>query len=430
MTRDSAAPGTGTGTDYLTFYSGRYVAEADCARLATIARLMGLQPQPVDQCRVLELGCGDAGHLLALARTFPGSEFHGVDIVAENIEKGRTAAQALGLSNVRLEVADLDDFSTATGSVDYLIAHGVYSWVPKDTKGRLMQLCGELLADAGVAYVSYNAYPGFHVREMIREMLLYHASTDADVPERLAEAREFLDVLLEAPIGREKSLRYVHDVIAGMRNASEYRLAYDELARFNTAVYFSDFVAEARSVGLQFLGESVFQAMNAERFDGRAGLLLREFGTDRLQREQYLDFFAMRHFRRTLLCRAAVKLSPSPDASAIREFWIESKLTPSRGASCDLRAGVSERFETAQGVKIDVAVPFAKAALLCLAERHGHPLHFEELLLLTRDQLGTARAARVDAAADANSLCKGLLDLYAEGLVVLDVHARRPDPGV
>ena len=428
MTGESAA--RGSGGDYLTFYSGRYVAEADCARLATIARLMGLQSPPVDQCRVLELGCGDAGHLLALARTFPGSEFHGVDIVAENIEKGRAAARELGLSNVRLEVADLDDFSMPTRSADYLIAHGVYSWVPEETKHRLLPLCGELLADAGVAYVSYNAYPGAHVREMIREMMLYHVDSAADAPSRLTQARELLDLLLEAPIGREKSLRYVRDVISGTRNAREYRLLYDELARFNHAAYFSEFMAEAQSAGLQFLGEAVYQAMNAERFGGRAGLLLRQAGADRIRREQYLDFFALRHFRRTLLCRASAKVSAAADASAIREFWIESKLTPSRGASCDLRPGVSEQFETAQGVKIDVAIPFAKAALFCLAERHGHPLHFEELLLLTRDRLGTARAARVDAAADATSLCKGLLDLYAEGLVVLDVHARRPDPGV
>src|SRR5262249_54013764 len=104
-------------------------------RLATIARLFGMTPAAVENCRVLELGCGDGGNVIPMAYTLRGSEFVGVDLGARGIEKGRELAAALSLSNVRLECRDIFD-SGDLGKFDYIVAHGVYSWVPSEVQQR------------------------------------------------------------------------------------------------------------------------------------------------------------------------------------------------------------------------------------------------------------------------------------------------------
>src|SRR3981081_835880 len=100
-------------------------------RLATIALLHGMEPRAIDQCRVLELGCGDGSNLIPMAYGLPGSEFVGVDLAATAVSSGAAASSALGLRNVVLHHLDVMDVSDAFGAFDYIIAPGLYSWVPE-----------------------------------------------------------------------------------------------------------------------------------------------------------------------------------------------------------------------------------------------------------------------------------------------------------
>ena len=50
----------------------------------------------------------------------------------------------------------------------------MYSWVPPDVQDAILRVCSRNLAPNGIAYVSYNTYPGWHVRMMAREMLVEH----------------------------------------------------------------------------------------------------------------------------------------------------------------------------------------------------------------------------------------------------------------
>src|SRR5271163_1805127 len=141
-------------------------------RLAVMAMLHGLEPAPVERCRVLEIGCNEAANLIPMAYAIPGSEFVGFDLAGLPIARGQERIRELGLSNIHIFQADLVDVDERLGQFDYIIAHGIYAWVPEPVRDRLLALCHALLAPEGVAFVSYNALPGGHVRNLVREILL------------------------------------------------------------------------------------------------------------------------------------------------------------------------------------------------------------------------------------------------------------------
>src|SRR4051794_15066241 len=113
-------------------------------RLATLATLFGMRTAPVEQCRVLELGCGDGANLIPMALVMPESHFLGLDLAGAPIGRGRETIEALGLRNVELRQEDLRAFATNVDGeqepFDFIVAHGVYSWVPEDVREALLSI--------------------------------------------------------------------------------------------------------------------------------------------------------------------------------------------------------------------------------------------------------------------------------------------------
>ncbi len=143
-------------------------------RLATLATLNGLQPAPAATSRILELACGQGGNLIPLAVSYPQSHCVGIDLSQRQIELGQQVVDSLGLKNIELRTQSILDFPADSEPFDYIIAHGVYSWVPEAVRSQILKICREHLAPQGVAIVSYNTFPGWHQRRMIRDMMLFH----------------------------------------------------------------------------------------------------------------------------------------------------------------------------------------------------------------------------------------------------------------
>src|SRR5262249_13120699 len=155
-------------------YRGHAYIDSHPARLASRAAFYGMTPAPVSRCRVLELGCGVGGNLIPMSVQYPDSEFIGIDLSSRSIEVGRGAAASLALKNITLHHASIMDVTEDYGQFDYIIAHGVYSWVPADVREKILSIFHNNLAPQGVAYVSYNAHPGSHLRDLVRDMMLFH----------------------------------------------------------------------------------------------------------------------------------------------------------------------------------------------------------------------------------------------------------------
>jgi len=380
-------------------YESRPLAQAHPERLATLGILFGMEPAPAGHCRVLELGCGDGSHLLPLALVFPGSRFTGIDLAPAPIAAARDCAGALGLSNIEFHRGDLADVRPELGEFDYIIAHGVYSWIPAPVRDRLIAICSRNLAPNGIAYVSYNTYPGCYQRRMLREMMLYHARNEAEPEAKLKRALELVNLLAAAhppdAVGEE---------LDSIRKRSPGGVIHDDLAEVNEPVYFHEFVEHARRHGLQFLAEAQFSSMQLGGYPPEVAAAVRAAaGEDSISVQQYLDFLKCRRFRQTLLCHGEVQLG-EPAAERVRRLWAAS---PAQPAST---AGEEQCFETPDGAAMRTTLPLAKAAIAYLASIWPAAAPFDELL-----------AALPQADRDAKMTAELLLIAYATGLV--ELHA-------
>src|SRR5262245_14549100 len=170
----AAAGPAGNSYDEVPYESHPY-GQTHPSRLATIATLFGLTPPPVAKCRVLELGCASGGNIVPMAELLPESWFVGVDLSGRQIADGERIVRAAGRTNVRLRHASILDVDDSYGPFDYILCHGVFSWVPDVVREKILDICSKHLTPNGVAYVSYNTYPGWHMRGMIRDMMRFHA---------------------------------------------------------------------------------------------------------------------------------------------------------------------------------------------------------------------------------------------------------------
>ena len=139
------------------------------------------------------------GNLLVMAQDHPGSRFIGIDSSSRQIADGWKRIDLLGLKNLQLKQMDILDIEDGLGQFDYIISHGVYSWVPAPVQNRMLEICQRHLAPNGVAYISYNTYPGWHVRGLVRDIMLYRGMQFSDPATRLAQAKSLVEFVAGHP---------------------------------------------------------------------------------------------------------------------------------------------------------------------------------------------------------------------------------------
>jgi SAM-dependent methyltransferase len=359
-------------------YEGKPQPPTHPDSLATVARLYGLAAPPVERCRVLELGCADGGNLLPMAATLPHGEFVGLDLSPRQVADAEAMARALGLTNVRLYAKSILDVDDSWGAFDYIICHGVYSWVPPEVQDKILDVCRRNLAPDGVAYVSYNTYPGWYARGAARDLMVFHTRRFDRPDEKVRQARAILDYFVQVMPQQDATytrvLREEGDLIREQRDSYVF---HEHLEATNSAVYFHEFVARAAAKGLQYLGEAAYHS-NIHEYAADVRSTMNALSPDRIHLEQYLDFLTNRTFRRTLLCRAGRPVSPKPSAEALTTCGLTALARPTSEAPDAASTEVVE-FRTDEGFSASTNVPHIKAALLILYEEWPRCVPFGEL---------------------------------------------------
>src|SRR3954469_14363625 len=306
-------------------YSNYPYAQTHPDRLATVAILHGLEPPDPFHARVLELGCGAGGNLLAMAAATPGVRALGVDLAREPVEAGRAAAAAIGLGNVELRQGDVRALADGSlGEFDYVVAHGLYAWVPPDARDAVLGTIAASLAPDGVAYVSYNAHPGGYFRQMLRDVGLWHARGIDDQLERARKAQELYKFLNEQRATDADTYgALLEREVPPLADGPLYRLVHDALSDAWEPLWFGEFAAHAAAHGMMFVGEADLSGLRSELLP--AGVDAEVWALARGGRgafEPYSDLLTARHFRQSVLCRAGAPVTPEPASErAQRLHW-------------------------------------------------------------------------------------------------------------
>ncbi len=416
-------------------------------RLAMLGGLLGLQPAPVERCRVLEIGCAGGGNLLPMAYALPGSSFVGIDYAARQIDEGRRMAAALGLHNVALHALDILAAGPDLGEFDYIIAHGVYSWVPAPVRERLLALCRACLAPQGIAYISYNVLPGWHTLGILRDAMLYHTRAIDDPRQKAQEARAIVRFLAGA-IPEERGAyaalfaKYVQTLDSDLKGQHDAFLLHDEMEETNDAVYFHQFVEHAGRHGLQYLAEAELRNVLPIDLAPEVVQQLQGMAQNSVDFEQYLDFIQNRMFRQTLLCHADRTVDRTLRPERLFKLRIASRARPAAD-DVDIAGTEPVQFRIASGGALTTDHPVTKAAMLHLRRAWPLAVPFGELFQRAYASVVAARGGRAEPAAgdadpagaerrDAFYLAANLLRAhsYSSQLVSLHTHMPRLSPTV
>jgi methyltransferase-like protein len=406
------------------FYPPAVYPEAHPDRLATVGTLRGMDPAPPHRCRVLELGCGTGENLIALAFNFRESEFTGLDSARSPVALGKVSIEELRLTNIQLHPVDLREASRERfGSFDYIIAHGLYSWVPPLTRERILALCHEILVPHGIAYISYNAYPGNHLRDLARGIIRFHTRKCESPPEKVERARAILRFLGESrlvPNGYVTALRDEFERLTGQQNEVFF---HDDLGEINQPFYFHEFISAARRHDLQFLGEACPDDLHAENFTTDAAAKFNELGQEEeLTREQYKDFLIGRAFRRTLLCRREVALAPALLPERISKLYASCDAVPVHREGTADTTGVL--FRRPNGAELEATDALVAGSFRHLCSEWPRPVAFAIALNHARREV-SAYSGLTRWKDPATLLTNAWAKAYQNGFLQLHVNPAR-----
>ena len=301
--------------------------ECDPNRMGAIARLYGVEAAAPNGCRLLEIGCGTGGNIIPLAERYPGSTFLGIDLSLRHIIEARQVTELLGLKNIEWICADIKEYRPERAGFDYIVAHGIYSWISDELQGKLLELCSSALSKSGVAFVSYNVLPGWRQRGAVRDVMMFGASIAGglDPDEQLRGGLKFLELVASTrndpndPYGS-----YLQEALCRLKGSESSYLMHEFLAEYNLPCLFSDFIKRAEGAGLQFLSEARVSLMSSDDLGPDVADFFREISSDIIAREQALDIFRNRTFRESLLCHTGQSLQRDLKASVFRQLFFST----------------------------------------------------------------------------------------------------------
>ena len=281
------------------------------ALLEAQGKLFGLTPKDSRKARILELGSSFGGNIITQALYNPEAEFVGVDLTAEQVKKGNEVIEKIGLKNIKLIEKNILDINEDFGKFDYIIVHGVFSWVPDIVKEKIIKICNENLTEEGIAYISYNTYPGWKEADKIREMMLYANKYFPEVSQgdKVQRGKAFISIVAEQmkiyTDVAEKKGDFIKQ-IEGILNMQDYYVGHEQLENINDPMYLHEFVDMLRKENLQYISDVGLRLSIASVYNDSTIEKLQQLSQgDPVIKEQCLDYILDTKFRRALICKGS-----------------------------------------------------------------------------------------------------------------------------
>lgn len=402
-------------------YQSYPYAQSSPEKLAMLGTLFGMNPPAIETASVLELGCAEGGNIIPHAVHYPKGKYVGIDLSKVQIDAGKKHIKEMGLKNVELKHGSIADIDESFGKFDYIICHGVLSWVPDFVQDKIVEVAKKNLNKNGVAYISYNTLPGWNMVRTVRDMMMYHAQTFAE-SDKVTQSRALLEFVKESLEGSDtpyaKVLKQEAELLS---KQGDHYIRHEHLEDNNKQFYFSDFMAMANKQGLQYLSDCSLSSMYLGNMKQSVAEKLQGIN-DIVRTEQYMDFITNRRFRSTLLCHDDVKLNRSLDNDSARKFALSLDITAEKelkDITLEKNDPLKFYFKGNKDQYITSTSPALKAAFYVLIENKGYPISFNDLIEKA-DKLikGDAKAA-IEA-----ELVKNVMNLVIKGYMDLHLNSR------
>ena len=280
------------------------------ATLEAYAALVGISAPNPKTARVLELGATYGGNIISQALFNPDATFVGIELSQEQVEKGNEVIANAGLINVSLIQSDIASIGSEIGTFDYIIAHGVYSWVDDGVKDALLRLIDEHLAEDGIAYISYNTYPGWHTMDEVRQLMMFsnRDKTQFNHKEKVLHGKTIGSIvgsqILKYDNLKERNSKFL-GALRSVMQKDEYYVGHDHLEPNNDPVYFYQFNDHLGAHNLAYLCDADLTLSMVRSFDADIADTLDKLAlNDHVAQEQYLDFMLDTTFRKSIICKA------------------------------------------------------------------------------------------------------------------------------
>ena len=276
-------------------------------KLEAIAKLLMLDPPNAFKSKILEIGCSFGGNLIPFALNNEEASLIGVDISATQVSKGNQIISEMGIKNLKLIQKDISDMGDELGKFDYIIAHGIYSWVPQEVRDAILRVIRNSLNPNGLAYISYNTYPGWKNKSILRDFIDIFVPKDKFTPqEQIKILRENLSFLKEYinAVGLSDKQKNIISIIDSLDANDDSYIYHEYFEIFNEPCLLYEFVRHLDLYDLGYLTDSnLFFSLNDIKRE-QIFSMVSKLGGDmepRIAAEQYVDFATNMTFRRSIV---------------------------------------------------------------------------------------------------------------------------------
>ena len=305
-------------------YTSAFYRETTPAWLAMSALLLGHRaPDLAKPFTYADLGCGNGMSALNVAATCPHADVYAFDFNPAHIEFGRDLAARAGITNIQFREASFAQIAAlpadALPAFDFIVSHGVLSWISPDNRTNLTGIVGQRLRPGGLAYLSYNVTTGWGPMVPLRALMrmLAQASperTDLTVPGIWA----MLDRLKAGGAAFFAANPTLEARLDTLRKQDPRYLAHELLNQDWHPVMFADVADAMAGAKCTYIGSATL-AENIDAVGVPAGMLpLLAEAKDLRLRETLRDFGAGQPFRRDLYRRGTPVL-PMPEHHRLLE---------------------------------------------------------------------------------------------------------------
>ncbi|MGD9591973.1 MAG: methyltransferase domain-containing protein [Candidatus Berkiella sp.] len=365
-------------------YESNAIKQTHPLHLYHLAKAFKLSPKEPNNARVLELACASGGNLLPMAY-YLQSHFVGIDISEQEIALALDASLMLNLKNIEFKAQSVVDFK-ASQPFDYIICHGLYSWVAPPVRESILKICQQYLSDDGIAYISYNTYPGWVIGNSLRDLLLLSAKSQSSINNKLTQVHALMKSLsigLSQPQSAYEWL--LNEEVKLVSAHSDNQLLHEHLGNAHFPCYFYEFLESVQRYQLHYLCDATFFEFEDASFEPHYS--------------QLQDLMHNRRFRSSLLSKKSVNKANVQNMKAAYGS-LASQICPNPVVPPKPQASLLARFQVSQQPHVTnihheniLLTPIAQAIFPFLDGQHD----FESLKSIVKQYIDAGELVLVDS---------------------------------